>query len=444
MKNAKGNNIFQRRCHVDHKPEQYRAAAQRSQLRFLQKSDPQLRIEDHPPVVVFVRYVCFYVKDEERVSIERINDNHQVLRRAFLGQDPGHVFVKELQDNSPTQYPFYDILGSPNIDFFPKTITQIEYVKLPTYLGEVPIQDVIDMGAPMKEVINIYIGSNGKESTILGQAMFPYNSVYVNFGSVGGPNFPGTAGPYAGGKSLVHEMGHCFGLLHVFSVKAGECDDIKHHSDIPEAFTPNYEAYFAKDEQGRIVHMNDHRYRESVLGLPDRNSCARSSVFDGRCEMAMNYLDYGPDDTLVAFSRDQCDDMRENLSQVFHLKVYSPEEAAAVVAVSASATSPNPEITEGTTTTTTNVPASHPNSNSNPVQVDGANEVPNSSSFVNASSFGVPNGADSTSSETQGGSLWVVVAAILASVVLLCLFLFTVWSSMKTPSSPSKWNVGNA
>lgn len=396
--------ITTRRCHVDHSEDDYRHAAQRTQARFLQQERiPSTEV----PIALFVRYVCFYVDESEKVSIERINANHQVLRDAFTGKDPGHVLLQELEANNPEQYPFYSAIGNPNIHFYPKAITQVEYVKTDRYFGEVPIEDVIEVGSPMSNVVNVFIGSNGSGSTILGQAAFPYSSLYVFHGSVGGPSAHGTATGYHLGKTLVHEMAHTLGLLHVFSVLKGECDNIKHHNDVPEQFTPNYEADFVR-VNGKLMHLNDHRYQEAVLKTGASHSCVGSSAFSGTMEQACNYLDYGRDEVLCMFSKDQCEDMRDNVPNVMHLKAYTIEEAETITTVSAVG---GAGTTSGGTTT----------------EVEGNSTVPEESEFIAGTDFGSPSGSIRDDSSTTTTLPLLSLFLIVMGIVILGIAAYSLW-----------------
>ncbi len=130
------------------------------------------------------------------------------------------------------------------------------------------------------QYINIWVGEYGD---ILGSASFPgaapFNEeigVVINrkhFGSIGGA---GNSGFFGGGHTLTHEMGHFFGLRHIWGNGfASDCEDSDDIQDTPNAEGP----YF---------------------GCPsgDQFSC-------GTSDMYQNFMDLTDDRCLAAFTKGQ-------------------------------------------------------------------------------------------------------------------------------------------
>ena len=128
--------------------------------------------------------------------------------------------------------------------------------------------------------INIWIGEYGG---ILGSASFPGMANYPEeigliidpkyFGSIGAA---GNSGFYSGGHTLTHEMGHFFGLKHIWGQGTGEdCNDSDEIEDTPNAAGPYYDC---------------------PQGLQE--SC-------GTSDMYQNFMDFTDDRCLAAFTHDQ-------------------------------------------------------------------------------------------------------------------------------------------
>lgn len=128
--------------------------------------------------------------------------------------------------------------------------------------------------------INIWIGEYGG---ILGSASFPGMANNLGeiglvidpkyFGSIGAA---GNSGFYSGGHTLTHEMGHFFGLKHIWGQGTGEdCNDSDDIDDTPNAAGPYYDC---------------------PQGLQE--SCGTSNMYQ-------NFMDFTDDRCLAAFTHDQ-------------------------------------------------------------------------------------------------------------------------------------------
>ncbi len=128
--------------------------------------------------------------------------------------------------------------------------------------------------------INIWIGEYGG---ILGSASFPGMANFSEeiglvidpkyFGSIGAA---GNSGFYSGGHTLTHEMGHFFGLKHIWGQGTSEdCSDSDEIEDTPNASGPYYDC---------------------PQGLQE--SCGTSNMYQ-------NFMDFTDDRCLAAFTHDQ-------------------------------------------------------------------------------------------------------------------------------------------
>lgn len=133
--------------------------------------------------------------------------------------------------------------------------------------------------------INIWVGEYG---SFLGSASFPGMASYPEeigviidpqyFGSIGDA---GQSGFYARGHTLTHEMGHFFGLKHIWgSGLDANCDDSDEIEDTPNAAGPYYDCPPGMQE-----------------------SC-------GTSDMYRNFMDFTDDRCLAAFTQGQAVMMR--------------------------------------------------------------------------------------------------------------------------------------
>lgn len=140
--------------------------------------------------------------------------------------------------------------------------------------------------------INIWVGEYGD---ILGSASFPGMASFPeeiglvidirHFGSIGDA---GGTGFYNGGHTLTHEMGHFFGLKHIWGQGFDTtCDDSDDIEDTPNASGPHYDC--PSDVQ---------------------MSCGTSNMYQ-------NFMDFTDDRCLAAFTHDQVS-MMQAAQQLFY------------------------------------------------------------------------------------------------------------------------------
>ena len=139
--------------------------------------------------------------------------------------------------------------------------------------------------------INIWVGEYGD---YLGSAKFPGMSVYPEeigiiidiraFGSLGDASKNGFN---RGGHSLTHEMGHFFGLLHIWGGSADNCNDSDEVDDTPNSLGP----YFS-------------------CPSGTQTSCGVSNMFQ-------NFMDQTDDRCLAAFTQGQAERMQATIDIYF-------------------------------------------------------------------------------------------------------------------------------
>jgi PKD repeat protein len=129
---------------------------------------------------------------------------------------------------------------------------------------------------------NIWVCRFGGDlNGILGYAQFPNSGAANTDGVIIGFNYFGTTGavsaPYNKGRTVTHEVGHCFGLFHIWGDDGTACTGSDNVADTPNQADENY-------------------------GCPNpatNISCSNSG------DMSMNYMDYTDDACMYMFTTGQ-------------------------------------------------------------------------------------------------------------------------------------------
>lgn len=129
---------------------------------------------------------------------------------------------------------------------------------------------------------NIWVCRFGGDlNGILGYAQFPNSGAANTDGVIIGFNYFGTTGavsaPYNKGRTVTHEVGHCFGLFHIWGDDGTACTGSDNVADTPNQADENY----------------------SCPNPATNISCSNSG------DMSMNYMDYTDDACMYMFTTGQ-------------------------------------------------------------------------------------------------------------------------------------------
>ncbi|MGB1204887.1 MAG: M43 family zinc metalloprotease [Chitinophagales bacterium] len=173
-----------------------------------------------------------------------------------------------------------------------------------------------------EQYVNIWVGE--LNFGLLGYATYPTLAAAGEDGIVMSYEYFGTTGtataPYNGGRTLTHEMGHFFGLYHIWGTTINECEEDDSVTDTPQQNGPHY----------------------SCPSYP-QTSCSNSSMF-------MNYMDYTDDACMTMFSVGQKERMTAAIYTFRFGLLSSPACGAPAIACPySSLPSFSEDICEGTT-----------------------------------------------------------------------------------------------
>lgn len=258
---------------------------------------------------VDVKYTVLFRNDEQKIPLSRIQDCHKMLNIIYKGENTDEI--NKIPDTE--RCPWKSRLGNPKIQFLPldHTKLKVDYLSVNSNLSSTnPVADAANRAGRVNGVLNIYIGSSG-QGTILGQAELGSNIVYGLYSAIGGYDVRGTLPGYDMGKTLAHEIGHAFNLVHTFSDEA--CDGFGPFTDVPEQYAPNYTTQLIQNNEGKWEQTDDNRYKDRING--SSLSCLYDpDVKDASLnEMGINFMDYGTDDVSIMFTQNQVLLMRDFL-----------------------------------------------------------------------------------------------------------------------------------
>jgi hypothetical protein len=288
--------MLQRRCTCKEDPIRRGTWSQNKSIYFGKnefRSDNILYI----PVI----YHVIYSQEEQNINIDLIQNNHLQLNTCFA------VTNSDI-DKVPTSgnYNYAHLIGEPHIAFQP--INENQIIERSPFIRRtnvnqpmVSLEEAIIFSSPVEKYLNVYIGN--MPDNILGEAYSGSNLCMVNYRTVGGSTIKGNLEGFDLGKTLVHEVGHCFTLSHPWDSK---CLDLI--NDLPRTKNPNYNAILFDDSgsySGKgCNHWTD--VEQLTLGF----SCTGNEPPpNGYYELFMTYMEYVTDLNMVMFTQDQSVDM---------------------------------------------------------------------------------------------------------------------------------------
>jgi len=318
--------------------------------------------------VVRVVYRVLYHTPAEKLAFMRVQAQHHIFLACLnaMNLDVKHV-------PSSGFYNFESLVASANIALEPLDYAHLKYGDLPgsgedahvryaqlseqfrwatqggevdpltfyrqAFLTEHPTQSADDVTA-----LNVWIAPLG--ASPLGQAVFAGNHLILNTDAVGGPTVAGARANFSLGKTLPHEVGHCWGLPHTFT-ENGTCTAENAVSDLNPQKLPNYDfRLFQHPTTGQWTGEKCNRWYDCSLlaGLASSTawtdgrdvsdaqnqfpwscmSCTKSGATQddpfcapclqaGQGEVACSFMDYPYDPYLIMFSAVQADIMTETL-----------------------------------------------------------------------------------------------------------------------------------
>jgi hypothetical protein len=245
-----------------------------------------------------IRYIVIRTLDDPQVTLTQVQTLHQTLNRAF------GVGLHDTDDPNLTQNNFLNVLDTPGIQFLPATASVV-YHEITEKLSSrfSPIAEVMVIVKPLADILNVYIGHNpaASDGVILGEAAgIGSSSIFIRYST-----FDNAESVYGQGKTLIHEVGHAFGLKHIF-------DDSKYcnHSndnfdDTPDQRLPNFctTQRAAQGTSGKTWAV----CVDNSQSVDNNDNCAVGT------EMYPNYMDYSPDTFRTMFTQEQCTYMRNML-----------------------------------------------------------------------------------------------------------------------------------
>ena len=319
-----------------------------------------------------IHYVVIPLDVNGSIPLAQIQAQHGVINTHYA------AYQQVSGTNNTAHYPYFEagtIMGHPYITFAPADASQVtaEYLNIPSPLpsnggfatvDEAEAEYKAQGGTVVAGTLYVYITTivdPAVSGTILGMARdIIANALMIAPGTVGSSSKLGSLGAqYGAGKTLVHELGHCFGLLHPFS-DTGSCSDSVTQAANPQSppqKNPNF--YTSLTPLNTTGNCLDNRGRDekrfctgdptcqsnTVSGLnpgeSDPNvaaySCASRTELtqaDLGYETFMIFMDYGDDTVAVGFPTSAVSTMRsviQNYPDLFEVTVVTPSTTVTVV-----------------------------------------------------------------------------------------------------------------
>jgi hypothetical protein len=307
------------RCLTDHLYEQ-RVAADPSikaeEERFTQQvqTDAKARTKTNGVVrIIPVVFHVFHVNGRENISKEQIDDQMRILNEDLRLLNPNRTAIDPMFAPlaADCEIEFRLANRDPNGNCF-DGINRI--FSTLTNNGDDAVKSLVSSTWRNGKYFNIYVVAqikdtdNDPNTTTLGYAQFPFGGPVNTRGVVIRADYVGTIGTSSkakGGRTLTHEVGHCFGLLHTFQ---GGCSSSSQGGDAVADTPPAADQNFGNCS-------------------PSRNTCTNDPGGD-KPDMLQNYMDYTDGDCQALFTIGQRDRMNSSLAS-YYATLYSASNLTA-------------------------------------------------------------------------------------------------------------------
>jgi len=255
-----------------------------------QANNPSLKASRNIPVVVHVIHNGDAIGSNENISVAQINSQITILNQDFSATNSDISNVPSTFSSAVSNSDIQFCLAQTDPNGNPTT--GIDRVQLSAASYNSSSAEAMKPGTSWDPTnyFNIWVVNFGS-SGLLGYAQFPSSSGLAGLAANGGAantdgvviahnafgNTGAAAAPYNKGRTATHEIGHCFGLRHIWG--DGTCAT-DYCNDTPTQQTSNY---------------NCQTHPFNVGG------CSGNTTG----EMFMNYMDYVPDACMYMFTNNQ-------------------------------------------------------------------------------------------------------------------------------------------
>lgn len=263
--------------------ERYHSGATYSkQVQEILDNIPEYNFEERAIIEIPIVVHIVYRMEEDNISDEQVFEQIEILNEAFNGQalTDADIPSEFLQSVATVNFKFClantDPEGNLVTGITRKEVETINIGSLDRIYYDA--QGGVDAW-DTDRYINIWIAETNND--IIGKASFPEigpeekQGIVMDVQYFGGPNSLNFDNRYLGGKSLIHEMGHFFGLQHLWGSTVSDCASDDGIEDTP------------------------------VTGSTYVNSCQLDGVSCGSVDMTGNYMMYSSDDCLHYFTKGQ-------------------------------------------------------------------------------------------------------------------------------------------